>query len=336
MRHYTRTSIVINALVVGMGGLVLAAEPQEPATPQTPPLPAGNTMESEDSELIRAGDTTVKFFGDAGAMYQFETDVDGDKTMSVSRLTAGFDAKTKLNDDLGLGFRLNYGFDSFDFDGGTFGTTSTPDPEDPWGDIHTIEFGMVVNLDLTDELGVFGGPVFKFARESGADWGDSFTGGGVIGASYQFNSDLVVGGGLGFVSQIEDDIRVFPIIVVEWAFADDWRISSRSFDQANFANGIELVYTASKDWELAVGGGFRQARFRLDDSGLAPDGVGEDESLPVWFRASWNTTPNVRLSGLVGMVTGGELKLEDDDGDNIDTVDYDATWVLGIFGKISF
>jgi len=291
---------------------------------------------TEEGDVVQVGDTTVKFFGDAGALYQFDTGVDGDKDMSVIRLSAGFDAKAKLNEDLGLGFRVNYGFDSYDFSGDFFGSTFTPDDEDPWGDIHTIEFGMVVNYDVTDDFAVFGGPVFKIARESGADWDDAMTGGGVFGASYRFNSDLVLGGGLGIVSQIEDEIRVFPIIIVEWAFADDWRISSRSLEQANFANGMELVYTATQEWEFALGGGFRHARFRLDDSGIAPDGVGQEESLPLWFRTTWQPSPAIRLSGLVGLMTGGELKLEDSDGDNINTVDYDAAWIMGIFGKISF
>ena len=69
---------------------------------------------------------------------------------------------------------------------------------------------------------------------------------------------------------------------------------------------------------------------------MAPDGVGQEESLPLWFRTSWTASPNIRLSGLVGLMTAGELRLEAEDGDNINTVDYDSAWIMGIFGKFTF
>jgi len=337
VHQFTRSSFIMSLFAVAISSAAMAQDAAVQETNAVVDEPAVNeTAVDESGDAVQVGSTTVRFFADGGAVHQFETGVDGNKDMSVFHLSAGLDARARLNEDLGLGFRLNYGFDSYDFDGNFFGSTLTTDSDDPWSDIHTVEFAMVVNYSLTDDLGVFGGPVIKVAGESGADWDDSLTGGGVFGASYRLNSDLRLGGGLGVVSQIEDDVRVFPIIIVEWAFADDWRISSNSFEMANYANGIELVYDATEKWQFALGGGFRHARFRLDDEGIAPDGVGQEESLPIWFRTSWAATSSIRVGGVIGLVTNGELRVENNDGDNIESVDYDSTWMMGIFGRITF
>ena len=51
--------------------------------------------------------------------------------------------------------------------------------------------------------------------------------GGIVGATWRVNERFIIGGGAGIVSQIEDDIRVFPIIIIEWKLAEQWRISSQ-------------------------------------------------------------------------------------------------------------
>ena len=78
-------------------------------------------------------------------------------------------------------------------------------------------------------------------------------------------------------------------------------------------------------------------RFRLDDQGIAPDGVGQDESTPPFsMRASLQINPSLRVEAIAGAVFGGMLRLEDEDGNRIEEQDYDIAPFLGIFGSVTF
>ena len=86
-------------------------------------------------------------------------------------------------------------------------------------------------------------------------------------------------------------------------------------------------------WDLTP---FRWSRFRLDDDAVAPDGVGTDESVPLWFRTSWGANDNFRVSGLLGLSINGELELEDSGGNSINTVDADPAAFVGLFMNVRF
>lgn len=54
-----------------------------------------------------------------------------------------------------------------------------------------------------------------------------------------------------------------------------------------------------------------------------PDGVGEDNNLPVRLRLGWHVTPQISLQLLGGVALAGELQLEDCNGNQISSADYD-------------
>jgi hypothetical protein len=245
-----------------VSGLVLALSAG--AAGQSDPQMQGEALATDVTDQPQnARDNDVRFQFGGAYTHRFETDLDSGGSMTVDTLSGGLNISTDLNRDVGLTFRINYGVSLYDFDDG--GSVAGFGVLDPWDDIHTLAFGAAISADLDDQWSVFGGPVFQFSRETGADWEKSFTGGIVAGATYAVSEDFLIGGGVGIVSQIEDSARFFPIIIVEWVIDENWRISSRGPTGGRSSiefTGVELVWEASDAWEFALGGGTSFSRFR--------------------------------------------------------------------------
>ena len=279
--------------------------------------------------------------------YQFDSDFNEGGSYQVSRYLAGMSAQTLLLEDLKMTIGLGYELDSYDFDTGDsefsrvadvlsmpemmpLGANQVPDRDDPvpaglsidpnpWDDIHIINFGAVFSKPLDDHWTIFGGPVFQLAFESGAEIGDSFIGGALIGASYRFNDDLTLGAGFGGVSQIEDSERYFPVILVDWKIIDGLRLSNQGPTGAGGRNGIELTYSVTDRIQLGIGGAYEYRRFRLDDDEdeIAPDGVGFEERTPIWLRAGYQFNDNCSVSLYGGIAWETQIQIEDSQGQKV-------------------
>ena len=230
---------------------------------------AGVLEQAEEQQApSRQAAAELHFSVTTGLEHQLKSDLDGAGELDVTRLRFGLGATFAPQADFDVALQFNYAFDNYSFSG----STSLGGP-DPWDDVHTIGLNATVSYKATNQWTVFGGPVFQFSHESDGDIGDGFTGGGFVGASYVCSRELVLGGGLGVLSQIEDDARVFPVLVVHWQILDHLRLTSQTAGSGSGVAGLELVYDWGNDWELAFGGSYTFRRFRLDDEGVAPSGV---------------------------------------------------------------
>jgi hypothetical protein len=95
--------------------------------------------------------------------------------------------------------------------------------------------------------------------------------------------------------------------------------------------GLELIYAIDKSREVAAGSAWRSFRFRLDDQGLAPEGIGEVNLVPTWARFTWRIDRRLALDFYAGMSLDGDLKIEDRNGNEIGTVDQDTA----LFGALN-
>jgi hypothetical protein len=291
-----------------------------------------------EQEVESAADPTqtsreVNFSVSGGAEHQFETGIDGGGEFAVDRFNAGLGVQTNLTEQLQLSLRFNYNLDLFNFDGPALGQSLGADP---WDDIHTTGAAAIFSAELSDDFTAFGGPVVQFSREAGADWDDSWVAGGVFGATYRFSSELSIGGGGVLTTQIEDHARFSPILIINWKISDDFTLASQTTSNASGRTGIELIYNVGRGWELAAGAASQHSRFRLDSDGPVPDGVGQDQSLPIWLRLSCGVNSRLRIDAVGGVNTSGELNLEDSGGDRIAKEDYDMTPFVGVFGSFRF
>ena len=98
----------------------------------------------------------------------FNSKIDDDMgEFDMDQLRFRVKGSTAITDDFSLSYGFRYEYDGFNFaEGGFFGAGQ------PWSDIHTVQFNFGGFWSLDDHWSVFAGGVFRFARESEADWSD--------------------------------------------------------------------------------------------------------------------------------------------------------------------
>lgn len=268
-------------------------------------------------------DENARFSASASTSYQFKSSLDGGGDVSIAHFGFGIGGTTPLGDRVGLGVRMTYDREEYNFSNVRGFAVS-----DPWNQINHLGIGMRLGYRLTNKWSVGGGPIVQYAGENGASFGDSLMYGGVVSAVYRANTDFMVGFGAGVFYRLEET-RIFPSLIISWKINDRLRLgNSYPLGPAGPA-GLELSYKLDENWEMAGGGGLRSSRFRLDKDGSTPDGVGENSNWPVYARLSRKLGSALRLDLYGGAAFAGEIKLQDSSGHDINSVNYNTTPLVG-------
>lgn len=298
--------------------------------------PAGQAQDAGESfdvqEPQAAEGPEFRFVGQGGLIYQGEADIEGpgSGSMQVNRFDAGIGFRTPLSERLNWVHTFHFGINDYDFDGGGFSAGN------PWETILESRYGTQLAYSIDDRWGVRGGGIVMLSRETDADWGDGLTGGGTFGVDYRHSESLFLSVGLGVITQLEDDVTAVPMVGLQWLPAEQWVVRVGALPVNGGATaGVEAAYQFNEQWQAGLGLLYRQDRFRLDDSGPAPDGVGEEQFLPLRMRVAWSFHPRMTLNFIAGMALGGELKLDDENGNTLREEDYDPAAYLGVrvFGR---
>lgn len=265
------------------------------------------------------------FAGETGYAFQGKSDIDGGGSMQVNRFDAGVVGRVQLMEPLRWTNSFLFGVNDYDFDGGGFAAGN------PWETILSMRLTSTLRYALNDEWGVSAGGVFMLSPETGANWGDSFNGGGLVGVDYRPNKSLFISLGAAVISQIEDDVAVAPSVVVNWVPAERWAVRVGSVPVTGGAAAAgEVAYRVADPVEIGLGLLFQERRFRLDDSGPAPKGVGEDSVMPLRLRVGWHITQQISLHAFCGVALAGQVQLDDRSGSKLNRQDYDPAPYAGI------
>jgi hypothetical protein len=268
------------------------------------PLAANGSSETDRSN----GRSPWSPFARGGYVHQFDSDLDGGGTFDVD----GFFLQGGVSYSMGprrrVSFSVGAGNDRYDFSD-DFGFA-----EKPWDRIDQLRLSVPVTWAFDEQWTLFAVPTLRFYGESGASTGDSATGGALAGVSYRFSDTLTIGPGLGVLSQLEDSASVFPILIVDWKITDRISLETGRGLGATRGPGLNLDYRLSDSWSFGLGARYESLRFRLDDKGAAPGGVGEDSSIPVYLIATYSRGRDLQVSAIAGVDLNGELRLEDSEG----------------------
>ena len=220
------------------------------------------------------------------------------------------------------GVTLTYDYYDFDFSGrNTFGAG-------PWNIVQRLGVAVPFVFQGPNDWSFGLTPSVDWFRENGASWGDSAAYGAYVSATKTFAPDKRLGFGVGVFSRIEET-SVFPIVIVDWRFNDRWRLINPLPAGPSGPAGLELDYRFDDNWSFGVGGAWRSLRFRLAENGPFPNGVGEERGVPVFFRATRSFSRDSALHLYAGALVGGELRVEDSNGDNRRSDDFDPAPLLG-------
>jgi hypothetical protein len=260
--------------------------------------------------------------------HQFETSLNDGGNFSRESVTIGGGHRFALDTDWSLITSLAYQGSYYDFSG-----SASPFA---WDDIHQITGVALVDWKMDESWSLQGGALLRTAAEGGANFGKGFTGGGLLGFSYRANKDLTLGALLGVTSAIENPAAVIPIPQIDWRFADQWKLHMGLTNLGYTGIGPELSYAPSDMWEFGVGASFQDRRYRLDHHNGFTNGVGEETSAPLYARIRWRPQQRIALDLFTGVAVAGQVRLESQGGNKLQTSGYDAAPILGLRGQIVF
>ncbi|MFZ5906158.1 MAG: DUF6268 family outer membrane beta-barrel protein [Nitrospirota bacterium] len=251
------------------------------------------------------GGHSLNFSFSASTVFQFDANVDGGGKLNVARYSAALDVAGRVNRDLVLGINLSYDYDQYDFSG----LTGFPVAH-PWSDVHRLGINAPVRYLFADNWRLFMSPSVQWSGESSAAWDDALSYGAVAALSYQFHPQAAIGLGAGVYSNI-GKAAVFPYLSVNWQMTERLRLINPSRTSPAGPAGLELVYGINKQWEAGLGGAYRSYRFRLEEEGPIPNGIGEYKIFPVFVRIASRFMPMIRVEGYGGAMFLNKIYLDD-------------------------
>jgi hypothetical protein len=262
-------------------------------------------------------------------IYRMASDLDSGGEARYGGLLLSLGRSWSLDARSTLGFGLDFGHLDWSFD-------------NPAG------FGGVVPWDQVDRLGLSvpftyaagGGwtlglsPTVEYSGESGAEVSDALEYGALVSLVKPVREGLTLGVGFGVYERIEDT-SLFPVLIVNWRINERLRLSNPAPAGPTGPAGLELSYALGSGWELGVGGAYRSNRFRLDEDGPFPSGVGEYRRVPVLARIGRRLSDGLSLNFYAGVSLDSELRVEDAKGRGLYTEDLDpaATFGLSLAGR---
>lgn len=227
------------------------------------------------------------------------------------------------------GLALQYDHLDYDF------SERTAFGEAPWGQVERFGFGVPLLFSGAGGWSYSVTPSVEISRENGADSSESMVYGGIAGATRVFAPDQRLGFGVGVFNQF-DETRVIPILIVNWRLNERWSLVNPLPAGPVGPAGLELDYRFDNGWRLGLGAAYRSLKFRLSDTGPIPGGVGEQRGVPVFLRWTANLSDQASVVLYAGSIVGGELRVEDSDGNKLREESFDPAPLLGATFRMQF
>ena len=263
--------------------------------------------------------------------HQPSVDIDGGGAFKLSSAFLRFDVKRVVSSTTTIGLGLKYDIDDYDFSNEiTLGGTQ------PWNDVRRFGLSIPIFTRLQNNWSFGAVPSVDWLQEEGADNSDSLAYGMTAFVLKSFSRDKSIGFGAGVFREIDDDTEVFPYIAVDWRFNARWRVANPFQAEALGPAGLELIYSFNERWHLGGGGVYRAFRFRLDDTGIAPNGIGENEGVIAFLRLRRLAPAGINVDFYAGAMVDGRVQLKDRNGSGLASADYDPAPFAAVTFRLSF
>jgi hypothetical protein len=206
----------------------------------------------------------------------------------------------------------------------------------PWSEIHQFGFNGQMTRRSPRGWSYGFGPVVGWSSESGNLDPAALSYGVGMAVVAGFSQEHRFGIGARIVRGIDRSIGIHPILILDWGLNESWIL--RNPRDASFAApaGLELVYRKKRDWQFALTTIYHSSEFRLDESRVAPGGIGESSAILSFIRVTRRWTPNLNANAYLGVVLDGELRVEDAAGRRIAAENSDPAPMLGLSVRGAF
>jgi hypothetical protein len=285
---------------------------------------------------VDAAKDDLRFVLAGGYAHFFSTDFDtGGGEVGVDRGFGSLNVSSAPKDTYRWDIDLSWEGSWYSFDNG--GSLATAAGGTPWDAVQSIVITPGASFKLDDHWRVNARFLLQFAGENDADVGDSATYGGILAASYSFSDTFTLGLGALVTSRIEDDVLVVPQIIIDWRPCKEFRLSNFAGPEAFPGGaGLEAIWVLNEEFEIALGARYTYRRFRLSDEAPVADGVGTDQGMPTWIRATMRAKCGARVDLVGGFQFAGEMQLDDSNGNQLEKVDVESAPFLGVFMSWKF
>ena len=287
---------------------------------------------ADAAKAADAAKSDISYVLAGGYAHFFATDFDsGGGDVAVDRGFGSLTISGSESESYQWSMDLSWEGSWYDF-GGT-SSLATAAGGTPWGPVQSVMLMPGASFVLDPRWRLTTRALIGFAGENSADAWDSMTYGGIVAASYAFSEKFILGGGVLVMSRIEETPFIVPQLVIDWRPCKEFRLSNFAGPEAFPGGaGLEGIWMVADGFELALGSRYTYRRFRLDDSAAnAVDGVGTDEGLPMWLRATLRGKCGGRLDLVAGMQLMGSMELADSSGDRLSEVDVESAPFVGLF-----
>ncbi len=257
-------------------------------------------------------------------VYQSDSDLDSGGEAGYAAVFTSIRGNWTLNSHSSLGLGLR-----FDYEDWRFNDTAILGGVQPWDRLYRL--GISIPYSYTTDGGwrwTFA-PTAESAGESGARVSDSLEYGALVSAARRFHPGLTLGLGVGVYDRIEET-RAFPFLIVDWRITDRLRLTNPLAAGPAGPAGLEISYTLGSGWEAGIAAAYRSFRFRLDEDGPIPNGIGENQNVPLVARIGRKISDTLSFNFFVGATLAGSLRAEDQNGNRLYDVDRDPAALIGL------
>lgn len=256
--------------------------------------------------------------------YQSDSDLDSGGEAGYAAVFTSIRGNWTLDahSSLGLGLR-------FDYEDWRFNDTGPLGGIQPWDRLSRV--GISIPYSYTTDGGwrwTFS-PTVEYSGESGASVSDSLEYGALISAARRLHSGLTLGLGVGVYARIEET-RAFPFLIVDWRITDRLRLTNPLATGPAGPAGLEISYSLGSGWDAGIAAAYRSFRFRLDEKGPIPNGIGENQNVPLVARIGKDISDTLSFNFFVGATLAGNLRAEDRNGNRLYDVDRDPAALIGL------
>ncbi len=130
--------------------------------------------------------------------------------------------------------------------------------------------------------------------------------GGIYGAWYEGWDSLLIGGGLGFSSDLNDKTSFFPLLFIDWEFYENWHLTTRPTPGTRFGPGLSLMY--EHDDQISA---FCGVRYINQEYEMGNDRTYNYSTTRLFSTLVYSTSRHLVVSGTLGINLGGETTIGD-------------------------
>ena len=265
---------------------------------------------------------------DGFAAFQGSADLSGGGSFTANRAFLRAGSFYGFGDGNSAGVSVSFGQFDYEFSQAL---------NQPWTGIQDVRISAPFRFRVGETASLFIAPQIRWDYQRGASASDGQTAGIFGGIAWQVSDSLTIGPAFGAFTQLEKSgLDLFPALLVDWDINDRWNLNTGSGLGATQGPGVTLKYAFNDTLGISLSARSERVRFRLDGTGLAANGIGEDKSIPVVLALDYNPNPGLSFSIFAGAEFDGQLTLDDASGVEISRQSYETAPLAGVALRVRF